>query len=180
MSEGKQLSPRQRRFVQEYIVDLNGAQAAIRAGYSKKTSKWVAWSNLKKPHIEAAVRAEMEARMERTRVSGDRVIRELERIAFADIRKYAVEGKASLELKTIDQLTDDEAAAVVELSGGSKGGGFRLKLHDKKKALDALARHTGLFTPRRAQPENPHAEAERIREVILGRLARLAEPDEAG
>jgi phage terminase small subunit len=180
VSEGKQLSPRHRRFVDEYLVDLNATQAAIRAGYSGKNPRARAYTNLKNPRIAEAVRAAMEARSERTRVDADRVIRELERIAFSDIRRYMAASDSGLSLKTIAELSDDEAAAVVELSGGTNGGSFRLKLHDKKKALDALARHTGVFAPRRAQPENPHATAERVREVILGRLARLAEPDEAG
>lgn len=179
MSEGKQLSPRQRRFVEEYLVDLNAKQAAVRAGYTGTSPKSRGYLNLKKPLIAEAVRAEMAARSERTRVDADRVIRELERIAFSDIRRYAAAGDAGMRLKTIAELSDDEAAAVVELSGGAKGGSFRLKLHDKKKALDALARHTGLYAPRRAQAENPHATAEHVREVILGRLARLAESGEA-
>ncbi|HVM81638.1 MAG TPA: terminase small subunit [Stellaceae bacterium] len=179
MSEGKQLSPRERRFVEEYLVDLNGGQAAIRAGYSANGSRAHASRNLKKPRVAEAVRAAMAARSKRTRVDADRVIRELERIAFSDIRRYVAAGNSGRGLKTIAELSDDEAAAVVELSGGTNGGNFRLKLHDKKKALDALARHTGVFAPRRAQSENPHATAERVREVILGRLARLAEPDQA-
>jgi len=179
VSEGKQLSPRQRRFVEEYLVDMNATQAAIRAGYTGKFPCSRGYMNMKNPRVAEAVRAAMEARSERTRVDADRVIRELERIAFSDIRRYMAAGNSGPSLKTIAELSDDEAAAVVELSGGTKGGNFRLKLHDKKKALDALARHTGVFAARRAQPKNPHATAERVREVILGRLARLAEPEQA-
>jgi len=180
VSERNQLSPRERRFVEEYLIDMNAGQAAIRAGYPGKAPRNYAQRCLNKPRVAEAVRAAMAARSVRTRVDADRVIRELERIAFSDIRRYMAAGKSDSILKTIAELSDDEAAAVVELSGGTNGGSFRLKLHDKKKALDALARHTGVFAPRRAQPENPHATAERVREVILGRLARLAEPDEAG
>ena len=179
MSEGKQLSPRERRFVEEYLVDLNGGQAAVRAGYSENGARAHASRNLKKPRVAEAVRAAMAARSKRTRVDADRVIRELERIAFADIRNYTVSGNAGTRLKAVAELSDDEAAAVVELSGGKEDGNFRLKLHDKKKALDTLARHTGVFAPQRTQSQNPYATAERVREVILGRLARLAEPEKA-
>jgi len=180
VSEGKQLSPRERRFVEEYLVDLNAGKAAIRSGYPGTAPRNYAQRCLNKPRVAEAIRVAMAARSERTRVDADRVIRELERIAFADIRKYTAADGAGFGLKQIAELSDDEAAAVVELSAGTKKGAFKLKLHDKKKALDALARHTGVFAPRRKQTENPRATAERVREIILGRLARLAEPEKAG
>src|SRR2546428_632551 len=78
-------SPRQARFVEEYLKDLNGTQAAIRAGYSAKTANEQAAQNLAKLSIQQAVAAAMAARSARTRVSQDRVLNELARMAFIGV-----------------------------------------------------------------------------------------------
>lgn len=71
----KQLTPRQQRFVDEYLIDLNATQAAIRAGYSKKTAPGIGWENLTKPNIADAIVKAQEKRSERTSVTQDYVIK---------------------------------------------------------------------------------------------------------
>ena len=71
------LTPKQDAFVREYLVDLNAAQAAIRAGYSAKTAKEIGAENLTKPHVSAAITAALEARKKRTEVSADMVVQGL-------------------------------------------------------------------------------------------------------
>ena len=171
MSRERKLTERQRRFVEEYLVDANAAQAAVRAGFSKKECGSAGGRLLRHLGVKEAVRKAMAERSERLRITADQVLREYARIAFADIRKFA--GRGTAGLKDVAELSDEEAAAVVELSGPSDGKGLRVKLHDKKKALDALARHLGLFTRGAAEVENPTAAAERIRELIRARHARL-------
>lgn len=61
MSRNKQLTPIQRRFVDEYVIDLNGTQAAIRAGYSPKTARSIASENLTRPEVRAAIRETLQA-----------------------------------------------------------------------------------------------------------------------
>ena len=68
------LTPKQQLFVAEYLVNLNATQAAVRAGYSKKTAYSVGHENLKKPEVAAAIQEAMEARSERTGVTQDQVI----------------------------------------------------------------------------------------------------------
>ena len=75
------LTARQQRFVDEYLVDLNATQAAVRAGYSAHTANEIGAENLAKPSIRAAVDAALAARSERTQVTADRVIRGLLREA---------------------------------------------------------------------------------------------------
>ncbi len=70
----RKLTSKQRRFVEEYLVDLNATQAAIRAGYSAKTARQVGAENLSKPYIDAAVQAAMDARSERTGITQDYVL----------------------------------------------------------------------------------------------------------
>ncbi len=111
------------------------------------------------------------------------MLREYARIAFADIRSFTKAGGQglTLKLKSLDDLSEDEAAAVAEVTSESDGTVAKLKLHDKKRALDAIARHLGLFGKRlEPERESPAAAAQRIRELIKARLARLAEPDEPG
>ncbi|WP_454731493.1 MULTISPECIES: terminase small subunit [Cupriavidus] len=78
------LTEKQLRFVDEYIVDLNGTQAAIRAGYSTRTARTIAAENLTKPALVAAIQAAMDARSERTQITADQVLKRWHQIAFAD------------------------------------------------------------------------------------------------
>ena len=80
------LTPKQERFVQEYLVDLNALQAAIRAGYSKDTAGAIGHENLKKPEIQAAIAKARQEQQERTQITADSVVKEVALIAFADPR----------------------------------------------------------------------------------------------
>jgi phage terminase small subunit len=174
------MNRRRQLFVQEYLVDLNATRAAERAGYSRHTAHAIGKQLVNDGPIAAAIRTEIEKRRERTRVTADRVVAELARVAFADLGALAEWGPEGVRLKRKDELGADERAAIAEISGDGNSGA-RAKLHDKMRALELLAKHLGLvgrkpgvFPP---WAENPHQTAERVREVILGRLAKLAEPD---
>lgn len=78
------LTPKQRRFVEEYLIDLNATQAAIRAGYSARTARQIGEENLSKPDIASAIQTSMHERAKRTKVTADRVVEELWAIATAD------------------------------------------------------------------------------------------------
>ena len=91
MSERK-LTAKQARFVAEYLIDLNAAQAAIRAGYKPKAAKEMGYENLTKPHIRDAVNAARDALMDRLEISADKVLREVARCGFSDIRNYYDKG----------------------------------------------------------------------------------------
>lgn len=81
------LTPKQQRFVDEYLIDLNGAQAAIRAGYSPATAKQIAAENLSKPYLQLAIAEARKRQQERTGITADRVLRELTDVALADPRE---------------------------------------------------------------------------------------------
>jgi len=74
------LNPRQELFIQEYLIDLNATQAAIRAGYSKRTAQRTGSENLSKPLISAAIQAALQERMERIQINSDWVLREQVRV----------------------------------------------------------------------------------------------------
>lgn len=76
MEEEKKLTAKQQRFVEEYLVDLNAAAAAIRAGYSAKTAKQIGQENLTKPAVEQAVREAMNERSKGTKITQELVVGE--------------------------------------------------------------------------------------------------------
>ena len=78
------LTPKQARFVDEYLKDLNATQAAIRAGYSKKTAEWIGPQLLTKNHVAEAVSGRMKARSDRTEITQDMVLRRYWEIATAN------------------------------------------------------------------------------------------------
>ena len=81
------LTEKQKKFCEEYVVDFNGTQAAIRAGYSEKTSNVTSSENLAKPNIQSYIQKLIKDREKRTEINADMVVKELAKIAFFDIRK---------------------------------------------------------------------------------------------
>ena len=138
------LTPKQQRFVEEYLVDLNATQAAIRAGYSLKTAYRIGAENLRKPQIAAAIQSAMEKRSSRTAVSQDRVVLELARIAFIDPTKVINFSRGTI----LDNLSEDDRAALsgVKVKDGLYTTEREVKLLDKLRALELLGKHLGMFT----------------------------------
>jgi phage terminase small subunit len=146
MDENK-LTDKQEEFCQQYLIDLNGTQAAIRAGYSADTAYSIASENMIKPKIQARLAELMEARRKRCQVSQDEVVLELKRIAFSDMRKIAKWDGDSVTLEASTSLSDDDGACVesVARTTTKDGGSISCKLHSKTKALELLARHLGML-----------------------------------
>lgn len=149
MPDGKSpsLTPKQEAFVREYLVDLNAAAAARRAGYSEKTARKIGCENLTKPDIQEAIRKAAQARADRVELTADMVVRELMKVGFANMADFAHWNENGVSLEESTDLSADQTAAVAEVGetvtqfGGSK----RLKLHSKEKALELLGRHLGIF-----------------------------------
>ena len=141
------MTPKQVRFTEEYLVDLNGTKAAIRAGFSKKTARQQGQRLLTNVDIQEAIAVGMEERSKRTEVTADRVVTELAKLGFANAGEYFKWGPGGITLKDQEELTPDQQAAVAEVSQTitDKGGTIRLKLHDKRAALVDLGRHLGIF-----------------------------------
>jgi phage terminase small subunit len=177
------LRPKQQRFVDEYLIDLNATQAAIRAGYSARVAYHQGYENLKKPHIQAAIqtrRQELHAQCEVTQAT---VVQELARIAFSDLRTYVQWGPDGVRLEPSTTLTPAQARVVclVSQTVTKDGGTLRLKLHDKVSALDKLARHLGLYTetPDRSAPLAMAQAADEARERLTTRLDAMHQQAEA-
>jgi len=144
------LSPKQKRFVQEYLIDLNATQAAIRAGYSPKAATQVASRLLTYAKVQEAVASATKTRALGAQITRERVLQELARVAFGDPRKVMTWGPNGVDLINSETLTDDEAAQVAEVSQTvtQHGGSIKLKRFDKVKALELLGRHLGMFEER--------------------------------
>lgn len=150
MSESSKLTKKQKRFCEEYIIDLNGTAAYFRAGYAAKNENSAAASAsdlLRNPKIQAYIQELMQARSQSTGITAERVLQEIGRIAFADMRKFTTWGPGKVELKSCENLSETETAAIAEVSltEGPKGSHTKIKLHDKVAALTLAAKHTGLL-----------------------------------
>lgn len=148
------LPPRQQAFVREYLLDLNGAQAAIRAGYSARTAKEQAARLLTNANVSAAIEKAKAARSERTEITQDRVLQEIARLAFLDPKLFYNQDGS---LRSVPDMADDAAAAVTSVEieeeyaivDGERqvvGRTKKLKVADKVAALTLAARHLGMLT----------------------------------
>lgn len=141
------LTAKQQRFVEEYLIDLNATQAAIRAGYSTKSARDIGCENLAKPNIRACIDKAMAERSKRTGINADRVLQELARIGFVNPKDIINFNKASVHE---DASTDDLAAiqSVKVKSMQSENGDMverEVRLNDKLKALELMGKHLGMF-----------------------------------
>lgn len=159
-------SDREKRFIKEYIIDLNAAQAAIRAGYSPRTAKQQGQRLVKKDSVQAAIQKEISKRSKRTEITADKVLEEYAKLGFSDVSDYLEvvtervlvgHDKETGEpisdisqfvlMKDTANIPKNKLAAISEIKQ-AKDGSISFKLHDKKGALDSIAKHLGMFVDR--------------------------------
>ncbi|MBS7531838.1 terminase small subunit [Hazenella sp. IB182353] len=157
------LTPKQQAFVKEYLIDLNATQAAIRAGYSKKTAEATGSRLLRNVKVQTAIQKALGEREARTEVTADMVLKQWAKIAFADIKDVVTwehedvmikrdkkTGEPVMEnLLTIDLKPSDEVDGTI-LSEVSEtimkdGRKVTVKMNDRMRALEMLGRHLGMF-----------------------------------
>lgn len=139
-----------KRFADRYFETLNGTQSAIYAGFSEETAKQQAWQLLQRDDIQEYLQLLRDDLDSRTGISKEKVLREVARIAFADIRNYY---KGDNQLIPIVDLDEDSAAALASLKtfeeftpdGDPIGTSKEIKLYNKLDGLEKLARHLGLY-----------------------------------
>lgn len=162
-TRNRSLTPRQQRFVEEYLIDLNATQAARRAGYSVRNATDTGYGLLQYPHIQEAVQKARAAQQERTRINADRVLLEIARLALYDPRKFFDAEGSPLRITDLD---DDTAAALngIEVAEQYTGRGAerqfvgfikKYKLVDKGPNLDRLMKHLGLYGADNCQRTDP-------------------------
>ena len=161
----RRITPMQWRFIDEYLIDMNGARSVIRAGYSRRGAKQVGSRLLRRPAIRDEIARRIAARSQRTAITADRVLEELARIAFANLMDYMRPGEGGDLVVDFSRLSRDQAAALVEVtvedsrrSDGREVRRIRFKLADKLAALVALGRHLGMFVDKLEVTRNPFNE----------------------
>lgn len=163
------MTAKQKRFCDEYLVDLNATQAAIRSGYSEKYANTNASKLLQNTAIKEYIAKKMAEREERTEITQDKVLRELALIAFSNAADYAavVEKEAvddeknpvvyrTVEPVLTEELTEDQKKAIAVIKKGRDG--FEVKPYDKIRALELIGKHIGMFTDKvelNGQVNNP-------------------------
>lgn len=142
------LTAKQKRFIEEYLIDLNATQASIRAGYSPETAKEIGCENLTKPNIKNEIDKAIAERSKRTGINQDRVLREIAKIAFVNPSDVINFNQATVK----ENASDDDLAVISGIkikSIPTEDGDIQereVKLYDKLKALDMLGKHLGMFT----------------------------------
>lgn len=137
------MTKKQKLFIEEYLIDLNATKAAIRAGYSSETAYSIGSENLKKPEIRARIDKAMAERSKRTGINQDRVLQELAKIGFANIRDVVDLGTA----KVLPQAKEEDLACIqsIKVKPNEWGIEREVKMYDKKAALVDIGRHLGMF-----------------------------------
>lgn len=159
----RKLTPKQQRFVDEYLLDLNATQAAIRAGSTAKRAEQAGYEFMRNPDVKAAIDAALAERSEKAGISAERVLKEIAAMAFYDPAEIMIQiGTKDLEFvdgvhiggdgkiyglrgpSDIRLLPENVRRAIVGW-GYDRNQNFTVKLADKSKALDQLARHLSLY-----------------------------------
>ena len=135
------LTEKQKRFCEEYLIDLNATQAAIRAGYKEKTAYAQGQRLLKKVEAQEYLQELMDERSKRTEITADRVLRELAAIAFSDRTELAQVGeRGEVTFTPTEQLKEDIKRTIAGIENGKYG--TKVTTYDK----ELLGKHLGLFT----------------------------------
>lgn len=179
---GAELTPKQRAFIDEYLVDLNATQAAIRAGYAEKSAHSQAHDLLRKPEVSDALQAAFAARAQRVGLTQDAVVERLMAIAFGDLRDLAWwDGEGRVRVTPSDEIDDAAAAALKEISQTKRiipqrsgepieTSELTVKSYDRMKALELLGKHLGMWREK--------VDVNVSGGLTLTALARMVEPDD--
>lgn len=140
------LTEKQKRFADEWLIDMNGTAAAIRAGYSVRSAEVTASKLLRNPKVRAYIDERMAEHSRRTGVTQERIIRELARIAFLDPTQLVNMDTAEL----LDNSTTDDRAAIASvkvktMSGETEMIEREVRFADKIKALELLGKRLGMW-----------------------------------
>ena len=186
------MTPKEERFVAEYLIDLNGTQAAKRAGYEgdRYTLKVTASRLLTDANLRAAVREAMKARSRRTRITQDKVLRELAVIAFSDIGDYLDFTGDAIKPKAPKSICGQSRRALASWKTkktnalqGEKIVETRMdecKLYDKVSALEKVMKHLGMFQQKEPLGVLLALLPEDLRESVRKALAEQVFPGSAG
>ena len=144
------LNKKQLLFCKEYIVDLNATQAAIRAGYSKKTAQQIGSRLLLNVVIQERIQGLFDKRSEKTEITAERVLKELAAISFIDFKDMFDENGTMLEIHEMpENIRRSIGGIIVTSTSGKEAQEFitkNIKIIDKRGTLELIGRHLAMFT----------------------------------
>lgn len=161
------LNDKQEMFCNEYLIDLNATQAAIRAGYSKSTANRIGSENLSKLDIQERIKELIENRKERCEVDADDILLHLDILRKSRIDEYIelVETEVcidevneiyktvkTLEFKSFNQLTEEQLMCIESIKDTKNG--IELKLHGKDWTIEKINKHIGFYEKDNEQSKN--------------------------
>lgn len=158
------MTEKQKRFADEYLIDLN-ATRAYRAAYPSvkktETAASAAARMLRNVKVAEYIAERMEERQKRTEITQDMVLQELAAIAFARATDYVSVRDGMVQVKDTDQLSDPQIAAIAGIKETQNG--IEVKLGSKEKTLELLGRHLGMWNDKinvagQVEAKNPFAD----------------------
>jgi phage terminase small subunit len=164
------LTAKQQRFVEEYLVDLNATQAAIRAGYAESGASVEGARLLANAKVAAAVAALKAERAERTRIDADWVLARLANEAEADLADLYDEAGRVLPIKDWPLIWRKGLVAGIEVETIGEGAGHvtKIKISDRIKRIELIGKHTDVQAFRERTDPTVNSLAESIAKLIEG------------
>ena len=148
----EKLTPKQAMFVIEYLKDMNGTQAAIRAGYSEKTAQEIASENLAKPIIQEAIQEQMDARAGRAMITADWVLNSMRKVA-----ERCLQAQPVMYFDKVSKKMKQQMEIVIDENGNEKKVGvYAFDSQGANKALENLGKNLKLLTDKKeiSGPDN--------------------------
>jgi phage terminase small subunit len=147
------LTPKQQRFCDEYLIDMNATRAALRAGYSQNTA--LNGQLMEVPKIQAYLKERRAEASQKLQIDHETLLGELMKVAFANMGDYfGDDGK----IKPMQEIIEEKKSAIwsLKVSEGKYGTTVQLRLHSKLAALEKIAKHIKFYEPEKKQPEQVH------------------------
>lgn len=153
-NEEVNLTDKQKRFCEEYLIDLNATKSAIRSGYSEKTAHSIGFENLTKPEIQNYISLLQKQKSEELNITQNQILTELSKVAFGDVRNLFDENGKLLNINEVENLVSGGIKSVTLLTEKydltASGDGVyttikKVETHDKLKAIDLLNKMLGYY-----------------------------------
>lgn len=153
-SRNGEANDKYKTFVDEYLIDFHGEKAAVRAGYAPKSARSQASKMLALPKVQKYLKKKQNKIANKLEITAERVLQELGRVAFSDVRNLFDDNGAMKPIQSMDRKTTASLAGIeitTSQSEPDKDGTivvehtYKIKQWDKNSALEKLAKHLGMF-----------------------------------